>query len=112
MTPEQIIQIVSEEFQVKPTNIHSYSRKREYVFARMACSYLIKRHKVSYSLSTIGKIVAGGRRSYYDHSTVIHHIQQTQNMIDTDERYRALIENCMSRITKYPEFTAMRHRPK
>lgn len=66
VTPELIIQIVSEHFGVTPLDISSQKRNREIVYPRQIVMYLC-RNMTEAPLQLIGKYL-GGR----DHTTIIH----------------------------------------
>ena len=87
VTPQLIIEIVSEHFQKTPEQLISKSRSSDIVRPRQIAMYLCK-NMTSASLASIGEVL-GGR----DHSTIIHGIEkidaeyknkaETRNLIDT-----------------------------
>ena len=83
---EQIQQIVCEYFSIPEDLVRARTRKREVVQARQVAMYFAKQF-TKHSLKTIG-LHFGGR----DHSTVIHAIQSVENQIDTDYKFREVIE--------------------
>jgi chromosomal replication initiator protein len=83
---EQIQQIVCEYFSIPEDLVRARTRKREVVQARQVAMYFSKQF-TKHSLKTIG-LHFGGR----DHSTVIHANQSVENQIDTDHKFRGIIE--------------------
>ncbi len=83
---EQIQQIVCEYFSIPEDLVRARTRKREVVQARQVAMFFAKQF-TKHSLKTIG-LHFGGR----DHSTVIHAIQSVENQIDTDHKFREIID--------------------
>ena len=83
---EQIQQIVCEYFKIPEDLVRARTRKREVVQARQVAMYFAKQF-TKHSLKTIG-LHFGGR----DHSTVIHAVQSVENQIDTDHKFREIID--------------------
>ena len=83
---EQIQQIVCEYFKIPEDLVRARTRKREVVQARQVAMYFAKQF-TKHSLKTIG-LHFGGR----DHSTVIHANQSVENQIETDPKFRDVIE--------------------
>ena len=83
---EQIQQIVCDYFSIPEDLVRARTRKREVVQARQVAMYFSKQF-TKHSLKTIG-LHFGGR----DHSTVIHANQSVENQIDTDVKFREVIE--------------------
>jgi len=83
---EQIQQIVCEYFSIPEDLVRARTRKREAVQARQVAMYFSKQ-LTKHSLKTIG-LKFGGR----DHSTVIHGVQSVENQMETDPRFREIVE--------------------
>ncbi|MEM1042436.1 MAG: chromosomal replication initiator protein DnaA [Bacteroidota bacterium] len=83
---EQIQQIVCEYFSIPEDLVRARTRKREVVQARQVAMYFAKQF-TKHSLKTIG-LHFGGR----DHSTVIHAIQSIENQIETEVKFREIID--------------------
>ena len=83
ITCESVLALVIQNFGVDLKSINSKSRKKEIVQARQAAMHLCKRHTTQ-SVVRIGTIV--GNR---DHATVLHAIKSVDDMLDTDEHFRA-----------------------
>ncbi len=86
ITPNLIIQVVSEHFGVNPDDIISKKRNSEFVLPRQVIMYLC-RTLTGDSLQNIGKIL--GKK---DHTTVIHGINKITAEIETNEELRNKIE--------------------
>ena len=80
ITPELIINIVSDHFGIKSEDIKSKKRNAEYVLPRQICMYLC-RNMTQASLSQIGKILGGK-----DHTTVMHGVEKMdKEIVDKSE---------------------------
>ncbi|WP_181305756.1 chromosomal replication initiator protein DnaA [Rufibacter sp. XAAS-G3-1] len=77
---------VAEYFQVSLDSLKAKTRKKEIVTARQVAMYFAKEY-TSHSLKSIGYHF-GGR----DHSTVIHSVQTVSDLIDTDKKFKASIQ--------------------
>ena len=72
---DQIIQFVTARTGITREQIESPTRKREWVQARQALTWLLRKH-TDLSLNAIGAII-GGR----DHSTVIHSVEAVDDAL-------------------------------
>ncbi|GMQ82192.1 MAG: chromosomal replication initiator protein DnaA [Rhodothermia bacterium] len=86
LTIEEIQRLVCEYFSIEEDLVRAKTRKREVVQARQIAMYFCKQ-LTQHSLKTIG-LHFGGR----DHSTVIHANQSVENQIDTEPKFREMIE--------------------
>lgn len=77
---------VAEYFDVTLDSLKAKTRKKEIVTARQVAMYFAKEF-TSHSLKSIGYHF-GGR----DHSTVIHSVQTVSDLIDTDKKFKASIQ--------------------
>ena len=77
---------VAEYFEVSVESLKAKTRKKEIVTARQVAMYFAKEF-TSHSLKSIGYHF-GGR----DHSTVIHSVQTVSDLIDTDKKFKASIQ--------------------
>lgn len=82
---EEIQRIVCEYFKIPEDLVRAKTRKREVVQARQIAMYFSKQ-LTQHSLKTIG-LHFGGR----DHSTVIHANQSVENQIETDAKFREMM---------------------
>lgn len=86
VTPDSIIQIVSDHFGITPLDISSQKRNKEIVYPRQIVMYLC-RTMTDTPLQTIGKYL-GGR----DHTTIIHGTDKITADIEKNETLRNTIE--------------------
>ena len=93
---DYIQKFVAEHFNTTPELLKDKTRKQEIVVARQVAMYLAKEH-TGFSLKTIGYHF-GGR----DHSTVIHAIQSVNDLIDTDKRMAASIQELRNKLKLKP----------
>ncbi|MCY1519875.1 Chromosomal replication initiator protein DnaA [compost metagenome] len=89
---EYIQKLVCEYFEVPVDMVKSQTRKREIVQARQISMYLSKSHTKS-SLKTIGAFF-GGR----DHSTVIYACQTVEDLIETDKKFKAYVNDIQKKL--------------
>ena len=75
-----IIDVVAEYYHIELTEMIGISRKRIYVTARHQAAWMLRKH-TNLFLDDIGKLL-GNRH----HSTAIHSIRYTQDMIDIEDR--------------------------
>lgn len=86
ITPELIIEIVSEHFHLKPEDVVGNKRNSEIVFPRQIAMYLC-REMTATPLKTIGNIM--GKK---DHTTVIHGCKNITNEIANSDTVRNTVE--------------------
>ncbi len=89
---EYIQKLVCEYFEVPVEMVKSKTRKREIVQARQISMYLAKSHTKT-SLKSIGAFF-GGR----DHSTVIYACQTVEDLIDTDKKFKAYVQDIQKKL--------------
>jgi chromosomal replication initiator protein len=94
ITPEKIQNIVSNYFNVDLKDIHSKSRKQEFVQARQITMFLCKKH-TDYSYAHIGDLV--GKR---DHATVLYACRAIQNTLDVDKSFRTTMKTIENLLKK------------
>lgn len=82
---ERIISIVCHEFGVNPDAIATKCRRREFAEPRHVVAWMIRRH------TNIG-VIQIGRRLKRDHTTIIHSTAAVNNLIHTDQNFKARIE--------------------
>ena len=75
-TPERLIDITAEEYELTYTQLTGKSRYREYITARYTAMYLIRNYFKDFTLLKIGSLF-----SYRDHSS-IHHALKVYNEWD------------------------------
>lgn len=90
---DYIQKVVCDYFNLPIELIKSKTRKREVVQARQIAMYFAKNMTKS-SLATIG-MHCGGK----DHATVLHACRTVNNLIETDKRFRAYIDELEKKIS-------------
>lgn len=92
VTPQLIIEVVSEHCQISLEQMISKNRSNAVVRPRQIAMYLCK-NMTDIPLETIGTLL-GGR----DHSTIIHGIKKITEEYETNETTRTLIETIKKKI--------------
>lgn len=92
ITPQLVIEIVSEHFNISTNQMISKNRSNEIARPRQIAMYLCK-NMTDTPLETIGALL-GGR----DHSTIIHGIKKITNEYETNETSHNLIETIKKKI--------------
>lgn len=90
---DYIQKVVCDYFDLPIELLKSKTRKREVVQARQIAMYFAKSMTKS-SLATIG-MHCGGK----DHATVLHACRTVNNLMDTDKRFRAYIEELEKKLS-------------
>ena len=86
VTPNLIIEMVAEHFEVTSTDILSKKRNSEFVLPRQVAMYLC-RNMLDISLSNLAKIL--GKK---DHTTIIHGINKIEDELIVNEELKNKIE--------------------
>ena len=86
ITPELILDIVAEHFDLSASDLIGNKRNSKIVFPRQIAMYLC-RHMTEVTLKNIGKVL-GGR----DHTTVMNGITKIENEMETSESTREVID--------------------
>lgn len=92
ITPQLIIEVVSEHFQISLDQMISKNRSNEIARPRQIAMYLCK-NMTDIPLDSIGALL-GGR----DHSTIIHGIKKVSDEYEANETTRNLIETIKKKI--------------
>ena len=92
ITPQLIIEVVTEHFNISMDQMISKSRSSDIARPRQIAMYLCKNMTDS-SLDVIGSFL-GGR----DHSTIIHGIKKISDEYDVNENTRTLIDTIKKKI--------------
>ncbi|MEX0746774.1 MAG: chromosomal replication initiator protein DnaA, partial [Rhodothermales bacterium] len=92
LTIEEIQRVTCGYFNISEDLVRAKTRKREVVQARQVAMYFSKQ-LTQHSLKTIG-LHFGGR----DHSTVIHSCQSIENQMETDPKFREMLEEIAHKI--------------
>ena len=92
ITPQLIIEVVSEHFQISLDQMISKNRSKDIARPRQIAMYLCK-NMTDTSLDSIG-VLLGGR----DHSTIIHGVQKISDEYESDTSTRAMIDTIKKKI--------------
>ncbi len=92
ITPQLIIEVVSEHFQISIDQMISKNRSSQIARPRQIAMYLCK-NMTDTSLDSIGSLL-GGR----DHSTIIHGINKIDEEYESNETTRGLIDTIKKKI--------------
>ncbi|MDF2801644.1 MAG: chromosomal replication initiator protein DnaA [Anaerocolumna sp.] len=93
ITPELIIEIIAEHFNITSHDIYSINKSRSIAFPRQVAMFLCRK-LTDFSLSDIGKIL--GNR---DHTTVLHGIDKVEKNIKADPSMQNTIDVLTKKIT-------------
>lgn len=86
ITPELIIEVVAEHFNLTPTDLTSSRKSRNIAYPRQICMYL-SRKLTEFSLNDLGKKL--GNR---DHTTILHGIDKITNDLVKDNMLQNTID--------------------
>jgi chromosomal replication initiator protein len=89
---EDIIQLVTDFYDISLDEIASKSRKHEIVLARQMCMYLAKQ------LTNFPLKIIGSHFGNRDHSTVLHAYTSIENYLITDKKVKLAYENFMTQL--------------
>jgi chromosomal replication initiator protein len=89
-----ILDIVSNYYNINTSDLLSKKRQKKYVFARQISMYIIK-NLYDLTFKRIGQIFNGR-----DHSTVIYGIEQISNYIQTDESVKKDVDKLLIKCGK------------
>lgn len=99
ITPQLIIEVVSEHFQISLDQMISKNRSKDIARPRQIAMYLCK-NMTDTPLDSIGALL-GGR----DHSTIIHGVQKISDEYESDENTRNLIDTIKKKINPNQDST-------
>ncbi|MDO5131637.1 MAG: chromosomal replication initiator protein DnaA [Eubacteriales bacterium] len=92
VTPEMILRVVCEHYDVKVTNIVSRKKISSLVVPRQVVMYICREYTDA-TLDTVAKLL--GRR---DHSTVIYGVDKIKNEIETNAELRGNVEIILKKL--------------
>jgi chromosomal replication initiator protein len=92
VTPELIIDVISEHFNITSNDIYSINKSRNIAFPRQIAMYMCRK-LTELSLSDIGKLM--GNR---DHTTVLHGIDKIETNMKKDTTMQNTIDVLMKKI--------------
>lgn len=101
ITPELIIDIVAEHFDISPADITGNKRNSKVVFPRQIVMYLC-RNMTEVTLKNIGKYL-GGR----DHTTVMNGITKIENELESSDSTREVIDILKKKINPSKQQTVV-----
>lgn len=93
VTIDHIKHTVCQAMNIDMASLESKSRKRDIALARQVAMYFAKTLTQNYSLQHIGSQIAGR-----DHSTVLHSCKTVSNLMDTDRKFRSLVDEIKVKI--------------
>lgn len=91
-TPEDIIEIVCNNFKITDKQVKSESRKKHVLMARQLIMYLLK-EAMDMTYEEIGDLFGGK-----EHSTVLHSCKKIKELMDTDPRVRKEVNQLLGMI--------------
>lgn len=91
VTVEKIIEEVAKTYSISPEDIRSKKRNAKISAARQVAVYII-REVTQMSMAAIGD------EFKRDHSTIVYSINQTRDLLETDSRLKAIIEDIVKNI--------------
>jgi len=94
VTIDDIVQVVSKEFNVKPSDIRSKRRHRAIVEARRVVVYLARNLTVN-SMPQLALYFG-----LKDHSSISHMLTKVYHTIDTDDNFKLLLEALSEKVSK------------
>lgn len=86
ITPELIMDLVSEHYGITTQEIISSNKSRNIAFPRQICMYLCRKY-TELSLADIGNIL--GKR---DHTTILHGVDKVENTLKEDQSLKNTID--------------------
>jgi chromosomal replication initiator protein len=92
LTMQSVMEIVTEAFGVRTSDLQSRKRTRSLARPRQVCMYLARKH-TDLSLEEIGRHL-GGR----DHSTVVYAQDKIETEIKKDKSFRRTVEGLRARL--------------
>lgn len=92
LTPEVIIDIVAEHFNIKPEDIISQKRNAEIVYPRQIAMYIC-RQMLPITVQAIGK--AFGNR---DHTTILHGSEKISKLVTTDASVKTTVDVLIKKV--------------
>ncbi|MFD2874072.1 helix-turn-helix domain-containing protein [Mucilaginibacter ximonensis] len=94
MPPADIIEIVANNYQVSVNKIVKKSRKRAYTEPRQVAIYLIRKTYPKMPFKHIGGLFE------LDHSTAIYSIDTVNDLMFSDSRFKARVNQLLERINR------------
>ena len=92
LTPDMIINVVSEHLNISPNDIRSKKRNQDIATARQIVMYLCRQYVVI-SLQSIGNAVGGK-----DHTTVMNGIKRIEDKMKTDASFKNTMDTIIKKL--------------
>ena len=90
----RIVNTIAEMSGIQPWMIFAVSRNRTIVDCRKVLAYVL-RMKTDYNLKDIGRIICHIEQ---DHTTALHAVSKTKDLMATDDEFKAIIQNVMATV--------------
>lgn len=92
LSPESIIKMVAEEFNIKISDIKSRKRTKNVLLPRQIAMYLIRKF-TNLSYTEIAEVFGG-----MDHTSVMHSVKKVERLLKEDANFKATVENLERKI--------------
>lgn len=89
-----VMRCVCQVFQLTPDDIYSTTRKQQIIYARHTFNHIC-RTRLNMSLESIGRIINR------DHSTIIHSVRQTNDLIEYDKQFDRTYQQTLKLLDSY-----------
>lgn len=91
---EDAIRSVCQIYDITPDDIYSHNRQQHIVYARHTFNYICRK-TLRMSFESIARIINR------DHSTVIHSVRQTQDLIEYDRQFASTYKQIIELLDSY-----------
>jgi chromosomal replication initiator protein len=108
ITPEQIIEIVCEHFNITAEEVKRNIRKVELVRPRQVCYYLLKQN-TRLKLSEMADLMKGRKTYSNDHTTLLHSFKVVNDLMDTEPLFRSQVMQIQIQINNANNELMRRH---
>jgi len=96
-----VMRAVCQIYNITPDDIYSKNRTQHILYARHTFNYICRR-TLRMSLESIGRIINR------DHSTIIHSVRQTQDLIEYDRNFAKTYQQAHGLTPKYRDAVLLR----
>lgn len=90
------MRVVCQVYNITPDDIYSKNRTQHILYARHTFNYICRR-TLTMSLESIGRIINR------DHSTIIHSVKQTQDLIEYDRNFAKTYQQTLELLGSYSD---------
>jgi chromosomal replication initiation ATPase DnaA len=91
---EDAMRCVCQVYDITPDDIYSHIRKQHILYGRHTFNYICRK-TIGMSLDSIGRIINR------DHSTIIHSVRQTQDLIEYDRNFAKTYQQTLELLDSY-----------